>query len=193
MGKRTTGGDRSAVLHRLAERLRARGEEYARLESRQVGIPYGQITWLNDYCADVLDFYAGAARMRFGRSMSTSENGIALTLQEPVGVVGAITPWNFPVVLTIWKVAAALAAGCTMVVKPASQTPITIVELALDLLEAGLPPGVVNVVTGSGSVLGEALVAHPGVDKIAFTGSTGTGKHVMEGAARTLKRVSLEL
>jgi betaine-aldehyde dehydrogenase len=191
--RRTTGGDRSAVLHRLAERLRARGEEYARLESRQVGIPYGQITWLNDYCADVLDFYAGAARMRFGRSMSTSESGIALTLQEPVGVVGAITPWNFPLVLTIWKVAAALAAGCTLVIKPASQTPITIVEVAKDLLEAGAPQGVCNVVTGPGSVMGEALVRHPSVDKIAFTGSTETGKNVMAAASETLKRVSLEL
>jgi acyl-CoA reductase-like NAD-dependent aldehyde dehydrogenase len=190
---RTTGADRSAVLHRLAERLRARGEEYARLESRQVGTPYGQITWLTDYCADVVDFYAGAARMCFGRSMSTSESGITFTLQEPVGVVAAITPWNFPLVLTIWKVAAALAAGCTLVIKPASQTPITIVELANDLLAAEAPEGVCNVVSGPGNVLGEALVRHPGVDKLAFTGSTETGKKVMAGASESLKRVSLEL
>lgn len=190
---RMTGAERAAVLHQLAERMRERATEYARLESRQVGIPFGQISWLNSYCSDVVDFYAGAARMAFGRSLSTSEAGMGVTLPEPVGVTGAITPWNFPLVLTIWKVAAALAAGCTMVVKPASQAPITILELAHDLLEAGLPPGVCNVVTGPGSVLGEALVAHPGVDKIAFTGSTATGKSVMAGAARTLKRVSLEL
>jgi len=190
---RMSGAARGTILHSLAERLRGRASDYARLESRQVGIPFGQITWLNSYCSDVVDFYAGAARMAFGRSLSTTEAGMGVTLPEPVGVAAVITPWNFPLVLTIWKVAAALAAGCTMVVKPASQTPITIVELALDLLEAGLPPGVLNVVTGPGSVVGEALVAHPGVDKVAFTGSTETGKRVMEGAARTLKRVSLEL
>ena len=190
---RMSGAARGTILHSLAERLRGRASDYARLESRQVGIPFGQITWLNSYCSDVVDFYAGAARMAFGRSLSTTEAGMGVTLPEPVGVAAVITPWNFPLVLTIWKIAAALAAGCTMVVKPASQTPITIVELALDLLEAGLPPGVLNVVTGPGSVLGEALVAHPGVDKVAFTGSTETGKRVMEGAARTLKRVSLEL
>jgi len=190
---RTTGGERAAVLHRLAERLRERATEYARLESRQVGIPYGQIEWLNYYCADVVDFYAGAARMAFGRSLSTSTSSLGVTLQEPVGVVAAITPWNFPLVLTIWKVAAALAAGCTMVVKPASQTPITVLELALDLLEAGLPAGVCNVITGPGSVVGKALAVHPGVDKVAFTGSTDTGKEVMAHAASTLKRVSLEL
>jgi betaine-aldehyde dehydrogenase len=188
-----SGADRASVLHRLAERLRSRGEEYARLESRQVGIPYGQISWLTSYCADVVDFYAGAARMRFGRSVSTSEHGVGITLEEPVGVAAAITPWNFPLVLTIWKVAAALAAGCSMVIKPATQTPITIIELARDLLEAGLPPGVCNVVTGAGAVVGEALVDHPGVDKIAFTGSTAVGKGVMARAAATLKRVSLEL
>src|SRR5918996_3536756 len=95
----TTGGERAAVLHRLAERLRARAAEYARLESRQVGIPYGQIEWLNSYCADVVDFYAGAARMAFGRSLSTSTSSLGITLPQPVGVVAAITPWNFPLVL----------------------------------------------------------------------------------------------
>jgi betaine-aldehyde dehydrogenase len=190
---RTTGAERAAVLHGLADRLRDRAEEYARLESAQVGIPYGQIEWLNWYCADVVDFYAGAARMRFGHSLSTAELSVGFTLKEPVGVVGAITPWNFPLVLTIWKVAAALAAGCTLVVKPASQTPITIIELAKDLLDVGLPPGVCNVVTGPGAVLGQALVEHPAVDKIAFTGSTQTGHRVMASASNTLKRVSLEL
>jgi acyl-CoA reductase-like NAD-dependent aldehyde dehydrogenase len=190
---RGSGADRAAVLHRLGERMRARADEYARLESRQVGIPYGQISWLNSYCADVIDFYAGAARMRFGRSLSTSEEALGITIEEPVGVAAAITPWNFPLVLTVWKVAAALAAGCTLVVKPASQTPATIIELARDLLEAGLPPGVCNVVTGPGAVVGEALVEHPGVDKVAFTGSTQVGKEVMARASATLKRISLEL
>jgi acyl-CoA reductase-like NAD-dependent aldehyde dehydrogenase len=189
----SSGAERAKVLHGLAERLRSRAEHYARLESRQVGIPYGQISWLGSYCADVVDFYAGAARMRFGRSLSTSEDGLGITLEEPVGVVAAITPWNFPLVLTIWKVAAALAAGCSIVVKPASQAPATIIELARDLLAVGLPPGVCNVVTGTGGVAGAALVNHPGIDKVAFTGSTEVGKEIMARASVTLKRVSLEL
>jgi acyl-CoA reductase-like NAD-dependent aldehyde dehydrogenase len=190
---RATGAERASVLHRLAERMRERAEDYARLESRQVGIPYGQVSWLNHYCADVVDFYAGAARMRFGRTSELSESRLGLTLEQPVGVVGVITPWNFPLVLTIWKVAAALAAGCTLVVKPDHLTPMTILELGHDLLDAGLPAGVCNVVTGAGSVVGEAMVTHRGVDKIAFTGSTATGQRIMQQASGTMKRVSLEL
>jgi acyl-CoA reductase-like NAD-dependent aldehyde dehydrogenase len=189
----STGAERAGILRRLADRLRERAEEYARLESRQVGIPYGQVSWLNSYCADVVDFYAGAARMRFGRSAELSERRLGLTLEQPIGVVGVITPFNFPLVLTIWKVAAALAAGCTLVVKPDHETPITVIELARDLLDVGLPPGVCNVVTGKGSVVGEAIVAHPDIDKVSFTGSTATGQRVMQRAALTMKRVSLEL
>jgi acyl-CoA reductase-like NAD-dependent aldehyde dehydrogenase len=190
---RSRGSERAEVLHQLADLLRRKSDRYARLESVHVGIPYLRVSWLSDYCADVIDFYAGAARMLFGRSMPIGPTGLGLTLREPVGVVAAITPWNFPLVLTTWKVAAALAAGCTMVVKPASQAPASILELGRDLLEAGLPPGVFNVITGPGPVVGEALVEHAGVDKVSFTGSTVTGKRVMELAARTVKRVSLEL
>ncbi len=189
----STGAERAATLHALAERLRERAAEYARLESAQVGIPAGQIQWLNHYCADVVDFYAGAARMRFGRSTELSADRLGFTLEQPVGVVGVITPWNFPLVLTIWKVAAALAAGCTLVVKPDEKTPATVLELSHDLLDVGLPPGVCNVVTGPGEALGEAIVTHPGVDKVAFTGSTATGQRVMELGSRTIKRLSLEL
>lgn len=189
----STGAERAAILTALAERLRQRADEYARLESDQVGMPRGQISWLNHYCADVVDFYAGAARMRFGRSAELSERRLGFTLEQAVGVVGIITPWNFPLVLTIWKVAAALAAGCTMVIKPDELTPMTILELSKDLDDVGLPPGVCNVVTGPGPVLGEAMVRHPGIDKIAFTGSTETGRRVMEVASRTIKRLSLEL
>jgi acyl-CoA reductase-like NAD-dependent aldehyde dehydrogenase len=189
----STGAEHAAVLHRLAGRLREKAEHYARLESRQVGVPYGQITWLADYCADVVDFYAGAARMRFGRSAELSEQRLGLTLEQPVGVVGVITPWNFPLVLVIWKVAAALAAGCTLVVKPDERTPMTTLELARDLLDVGLPAGVCNVVTGPGPLLGEAMVTHAGIDKVAFTGSTATGRRVMQQASGTMKRLSLEL
>jgi acyl-CoA reductase-like NAD-dependent aldehyde dehydrogenase len=191
--EQSTGAERAAVLSRLAGRLRERAEDYARLESRQVGTPFGQLSWLADYCADVVDFYSGAARVRFGRTAELSERRLGLTLDQPVGVVGVITPWNFPLVLTIWKVAAALAAGCTLVVKPAEMTPTTVIELARDLLEVGLPAGVCNVVTGPGTVLGSAMVEHPGIDKIAFTGSTATGQAVMARASGTLKRLSLEL
>ncbi len=188
-----TGAERGAMLHALAERLRSRAETYADLEADQVGIPRGHVGWLTQYCADVVDFYAGAARMRFGRTSELSSSRLGMTLEQPVGVVGIITPWNFPLVLTIWKVAAALAAGCTMVVKPDQLTPMTVIELARDLAEAGVPPGVVNVVTGPGPVLGDAMVTHRGVDKIAFTGSTATGRTIMSRASGTLKRLSLEL
>ncbi len=190
---RSSGSERAEVLHEVAGLLRSKSDRYARLESAHVGIPYGRVGWLTDYCADVIDFYAGAARMLFGRSIPLGPAGIGLTFQEPVGVVAAITPWNFPLVLTTWKVAAALASGCTMVVKPASQAPASVLELGIDLLEAGLPPGVLNVVTGPGAVVGRALADHEGVDKVSFTGSTATGRSVMESAARTVKRVSLEL
>lgn len=190
---RWSGAERAALLHRLAERLRNRAADYQHWESRQVGIPAGQIGWLASYCADVVDFFAGAARMRFGRSLWASASALGFTIPEPVGVVAAITPWNFPLVLTIWKLAAALAAGCTMVVKPATQTPITVIELARDLLMCGAPRGVCNVLTGPGAVIGEALVTDPGVDKVAFTGSTTTGSRVMAAASGSIKRLSLEL
>lgn len=190
---RMTGAERAAVLHRAADRVRERADELARMEAAQVGIPYRTITWLGWYVADVLDYYAGMARHLHGRAVITSSQSTSLTLREPLGVVAVISPWNFPLVLTTWKVAAALAAGCTTVVKPASYTPLTVLELARILTEAGLPRGVYNVVTGPGNVVGDVLVKSPHVNAIAFTGETSTGKKLMAEAARTLKRVSLEL
>jgi acyl-CoA reductase-like NAD-dependent aldehyde dehydrogenase len=188
-----SGAERAAVLHTVANLLRERAAETARQEAAQVGIPYHTVTWLNWYVADVFDYYAGMARNVHGRSVLTSPQSLSLTLRQPLGVVGIISPWNFPLVLSAWKVAPALAAGCTMVVKPASFTPITCLELGKMLAEAGLPDGVYNVVTGPGAVVGEALVRSPQVDAIAFTGETGTGKQLMAQAAHTLKRVMLEL
>ena len=188
-----SGAERAAALHKVANLLRERAQETARQEAAQVGLPYHTVTWLNWYVSDVFDYYAGMARNVHGRSVLTSRQSLSLTLREPLGVVGIISPWNFPLVLSAWKVAAALAAGCTMVVKPASYTPITCLELGQMLAEAGLPSGVYNVVTGPGPVVGEALVTSPHVNAIAFTGETGTGKHLMAQAAPTLKRVSLEL
>lgn len=190
---RMTGAERAAVLHRTAEALRQHADEIARQEAAQVGIPYRTITWLSDYVSDVFDYYAGMARHIHGRTVLTSQESLSLTLREPLGVVGVISPWNFPLVLSAWKIAAALAAGCTVVVKPASYTPITVLELATILEQAGLPPGVYNVITGPGAVIGDVLVKSPLVNAIAFTGETRTGKQLMAAAAHTLKRVSLEL
>ncbi len=188
-----TGGERAAILHKLAELLRAHAAETARQEALQVGIPLCTIGWLNWYVADVFDYYAGMARNIHGRSLLSSKDSLSFTLRQPVGPVAVISPWNFPLVLSAWKIAAALAAGCTLIVKPASYTPITCLELGPLLAEAGLPDGVYNVVTGPGAVVGEALVRSPLVNAIAFTGETGTGKRLMAAAAGTLKRVSLEL
>lgn len=190
---RMTGAERAAVLHRVADALRQRADETARQEAAQVGIPYHTITWLNWYVSDVFDYYAGMARHVYGRSVLTSRESLSLTLREPLGVVGVISPWNFPLVLSAWKIAAALAAGCTIVAKPATYTPITVLELATMLEEAGLPAGAYNVITGPGAVIGDALVKSPLINAIAFTGETRTGKKLMAEAAQTLKRVSLEL
>ena len=143
---------------------------------------------------DCFEFYAGAATKNYGETMPPPlPTYLASTVREPVGVVGAIVPWNFPLLLASWKVAPALAAGCTIVLKPSSVTPLTAIELGNIALEAGLPEGVLNVVTGSTRGIGAWIVEHPDVDKIAFTGSTETGKTVAATAARTLKRVTLEL
>ena len=187
------GAERAAVLHKVADILRAHAEETARQEAAQVGIPYRTITWLNWYVSDVFDYYAGMARNVHGRSVLSSKTSLSMTLRQPLGVVGVISPWNFPLVLSAWKIAAALAAGCTVVVKPASYTPITCLELGRMLAEAGLPKGVYNVITGPGPVVGDALVKSPWVNAIAFTGETVTGKRLIAEAAQTLKKVSLEL
>jgi len=140
-----------------------------------------------------LEYYASIAGNLNGESMSISENQLSITLLEPIGVVAQIIPWNFPLLLSFWKIAPALAAGCTIVLKPAEHTPCAILEVARLATEAGLPDGVLNVVPGLGEVAGQALVEHPGVGKVAFTGSTEVGKIVMRTAAREIKRVSLEL
>ena len=142
--------------------------------------------------ADVFHFYAGAVDKHYGETIPVT-GGVDLTFREPLGVVGLIVPWNFPIAISSWKLGPALACGNTVVLKPAELTPLTAVRLGEIALEAGLPEGVLNVVTGRGSVVGQRLVEHPGVAKIGFTGSTEVGRGVMEGAAATIKRVTLEL
>jgi len=143
--------------------------------------------------ANVFKYYAGWATKIHGETIPLSGNSLNYTLREPIGVIGAITPWNFPLLLASWKIAPALAVGNTMVLKPAQLTSLSALKLAEIFVEAGAPAGIFNVVTGTGSIAGQALVDHPQVDKIAFTGSTEIGKQIMRSAAGTIKRISLEL
>ena len=185
-------GDRVRLLRRLAAAVEEHGEELARLETQNVGKPIGDSRGEVQMVADVFHFYAGAVDKHYGETIPVV-GGVDLTFREPLGVVGLIVPWNFPIAISSWKLGPALACGNTVVLKPAEVTPLTAVRLGEIALEAGLPEGVLNVVTGRGSVVGQRLVEHPDVAKIGFTGSTEVGRGVMEGAAATIKRVTLEL
>jgi betaine-aldehyde dehydrogenase len=184
--------DRIRLLRRLATEIEAAGEDLARLETRNVGKPISDSRAEVAMVADCFHFYAGAIDKPSGHTIPV-DGGIDFTVREPLGVVGLITPWNFPLNIASWKVAPALACGNTVVLKPAEATPLTSIRLAELALEAGIPEGVLNVVAGKGSVVGDRLIRHPGVAKIGFTGSTEVGRRVMEGAAPTIKRVTLEL
>ena len=184
--------DRVRLLRRVALAVEEHGEELARLETANVGKPLGDSRWEMGMVADVFHFYSGAVDKHYGDTIPVA-GGVDMTFREPLGVVGLIVPWNFPLMLASWKLGPALACGNTVVLKPAELTPMTALRFAEIALEAGLPEGVVNVVVGPGSVAGERLIAHPDVAKIGFTGSTEVGRRVMEGAAATIKRVTLEL
>jgi aldehyde dehydrogenase (NAD+) len=186
--------DRGRLIARLAARLMERVEEVARLETLHNGKPISESRHIEiPAAAECLEYYAGWADKVMGETIPVKGNHLTYTLREPLGVVAAIVPWNFPLLLAAWKIAPALACGNTVILKPASQTPLTALALGEIAVEVGLPPGVLNVITGSGAVIGQALVEHPGVDRIAFTGDTATGKTIMRGAADTLKRITLEL
>ena len=185
-------GDRAALLHALADALSAAREELAQLEARNAGKPIGDARGEMDMVAGVFRYYAGAPERLLGDTIPVA-GGQAWTVREPVGVVGLITPWNFPLTIAAWKLGPALAAGNTVVLKPAELTPLTALRFAEIVREAGLPEGVVNVVVGPGSRCGQRLVEHPDVAKIAFTGSTEVGRAIAAGAASTIKRVTLEL
>ncbi len=191
---RMSAAERGRILWRLADLITANLDEMARLESINTGktlFDSGKVEL--PFAAEVFRYYAGWATKIHGETLALRDGAFTFTLRQPIGVVGAIVPWNFPFLLASWKIAPALAAGNTVVLKPASLTPLTALRFAALCQEAGLPPGVFNVVTGPGGRVGMALVRHPGVDKIAFTGSTEVGKQIMREAAGTLKRVSLEL
>jgi len=184
--------DRALVLRRLADALSAHREELAQLEARNAGKPIGDARGEMEMVAQTIGYYAGAPERLLGDSIPVN-GGQAWTVREPLGVVGLIVPWNFPLTIAAWKLGPALAAGNTVVLKPAELTPLTALRFAELCLEAGLPEGVVNVVVGPGSTCGARLVEHPDVAKIAFTGSTEVGRSIAAGAAQTIKRVTLEL
>src|SRR5205814_1790442 len=176
-----------------ANLIRENADELARAESRNVGKPIRDSRDEVALAADCFEYYAGTTNKVGGQTLPGAASGVLLSFREPVGVCGIIVPWNFPIAITSWKTAPALAMGNTVVLKPAEQTPLTALRLAELALEAGLPEGVFNVVTGPGSVVGEALIRHPAVRKLSFTGSTEVGARVMQLAANDIKRVSLEL
>jgi acyl-CoA reductase-like NAD-dependent aldehyde dehydrogenase len=184
--------DRAAMLRRLSEAVADHREELARLEARNAGKPIGDARGEMDMVAQTIGYYAGAPERLLGDSIPVA-GGQAWTVREPLGVVGLIVPWNFPLTIAAWKLGPALAAGNTVVLKPAELTPLTALRFAEIAREAGLPEGVLNVVVGPGSTCGARLVAHPDVAKIAFTGSTEVGRSIAAGAAQTIKRVTLEL
>jgi acyl-CoA reductase-like NAD-dependent aldehyde dehydrogenase len=185
-------GRRAALLRALADALEDAAEDLARLEARNAGKPIADARGEMGMVVDTFRYYAGAPERLVGKTIPVA-GGVDMTFREPLGVVGLIVPWNFPLVIASWKVAPALAAGNTVVLKPAELTPLTALELEKLALAAGLPEGVVNVVAGPGRVCGQRLVEHPDVAKIAFTGSTEVGRLIAAGAAETIKRVTLEL
>ena len=184
---------RSAVLLKVAALIREHAEHLAQLEARNAGKPIGDARWEINAGARCFEYYAGAVSALLGETIPTSGEGLDYTLKVPVGVVAAIVPWNFPFLMACWKVAPALVTGNAVVLKPASLTPMTALELGRLALEAGVPAGILQVLAGPGSEIGDYLVSHPRVRKIAFTGETTTGARIMKLAADDLKRVSLEL
>ena len=184
--------DRARLLRRLATLVEEQHEPLSRLESANAGKPISGARGEIGMVAQVFHFYAGAVDKHYGETIPVA-GGIDVTFREPLGVVGLITPWNFPLNIASWKIGPALATGNTIVIKPAELTPLTTLRLGELALEAGIPEGVLNVVVGKGSVVGQRLVEHPDVAKIGFTGSTEVGQRVMQGAAATIKRVTLEL
>jgi betaine-aldehyde dehydrogenase len=185
--------ERGRIIQKIADRIRERADEIARVESLDTGKPLARAKGEIMGSATVFDYYAGAGDKFFGDTIPMGDATLNFTLREPVGVAGQIVPWNFPFMMAAWKVAPALATGCTIILKPASNTPMSAVILGEICYEAGVPEGVVNVLPGPGGEIGEYMSAHPLIDKIAFTGETATGARILKASADTIKKVSLEL
>jgi acyl-CoA reductase-like NAD-dependent aldehyde dehydrogenase len=190
--RNVTPGDRANLLRRFSSLVSSHREELAQIEINNSGHTRGNALWEADNVANVLNYYAGAPERLYGKQIPVG-GGIDITFKEPIGVVGIIVPWNFPMPIAGWGFAAALAAGNTVVLKPAELTPMTAIRLAEIALEAGIPEGIFNVIVGKGSVVGNRFVTNPTVRKISFTGSTAVGKSIMAGCADQVKRVTLEL
>lgn len=190
--RKVAPGDRARLLRRFSDLVGERNEELARLEVANAGHTIGNARWEAGNVRDVLAYYAGAPERLFGRQIPVA-GGVDVTFNEPIGVVGVIVPWNFPMPIAGWGFAPALAAGCTVVLKPAEVTPLTAIRLGELALEAGIPEGVFTVIPGKGSVVGDRFVTHPLVRKVVFTGSTEIGERIMAGCAAQIKRVTLEL
>lgn len=189
----TTAQDRGRILFRLAERIRKEAGHLAELEARNSGKPLVEAEYDIADAATCFEYYGGMATKILGHVNPVPDNALSLSLREPIGIAAQIIPWNYPLLMAAWKLAPAIAAGCTCVLKPAEQTPLTALEFAGYLADAGLPPGVVNIITGFGEECGAPLVKHTDVNKVAFTGSASVGKAIMKAAADTVKRVTLEL
>jgi acyl-CoA reductase-like NAD-dependent aldehyde dehydrogenase len=185
-------GDRAVLLRRFSDVVRDHVDELAALEVMNSGHTIGNARWEANNVANVLAYYAGAPERLFGRQIPVP-GGIDITFKEPVGVVGIIVPWNFPMPIAGWGFGPALAAGCTVVLKPAELTPLTAIRIGELALEAGIPEHVFTVIPGKGSVVGQRFVEHPYVRKVVFTGSTAVGEKIMSGASRSMKRITLEL
>jgi len=189
----TSATTRGRVLYAVASRIRARAEEFALLESKNTGKPIGDARWEVEAAASTFEYFAGAANKHLGEVIPVTEPGLNVVLREPIGVCALIVPWNFPLLITSWKVAPALAAGNPVIIKPASLTPLTALLLGEVLVDAGVPAEAVSVIPGPGRSLGDALVGDLRVSKISFTGETATGAHILQRSAPNIARVSLEL
>ena len=186
--------ERGRLVWKLGERLMEQADEVSRLETLHNGKPISESRHVEiPAAAECLQYFAGWADKVHGDTLPVKGNALVYTRREPIGVVAAIVPWNFPLLLASWKVAPALAMGNTVILKPASQTPLTALALGQLAIDVGFPPGVLQIITGSGGSVGQAIVEHPGIDKVAFTGDTSTGKGIMRSAAETLKHITLEL
>ncbi len=188
-----TAQDRGRLLFKLSDRIRKESARLAELEARNCGKPIIEAEFDVNDTATCFEYYGGLATKVLGHVNPVPDNALSLALKEPVGVAGQIIPWNYPLLMAAWKLAPALAAGCTCVLKPAEQTPLSVLEMAAWFDEIGFPPGVINIVTGFGETAGAPLVAHPDVDRVAFTGSAQVGKIILRTAAESIKRVTLEL
>jgi betaine-aldehyde dehydrogenase len=190
---RTTAQERGRLLFKLAEKIRSEAPMLAELEARNCGKPIVEAEFDIADTATCFEYYGGLATKILGHVNPVPDNALSLSLREPVGVAGQIIPWNYPLLMAAWKLAPALAAGCTCVLKPAEQTPLTVLTAAGFFEECGFPPGVVNIITGFGETAGAPIVTHPSIDKIAFTGSSTVGKMILRSAAESVKRVTMEL